>query len=129
MAAGAAAGAALGMWIGGIGAIPAAAIGAIMGLAGGIAGGVGGHALSNAMLSDSRATSDRRTREVATAMSSGDIKDASDKEEIAKWLQDQYHMTSTEAEKQAVELANSSNELIRFGRKLEETEETLNTYH
>ena len=117
--AGAAAGAALGVWIGGVGAIPAAVIGAIMGLAGGIAGGVAGHAITNAALSDSKATNDRRTREVAIAMSSGDIKNAQDEQEVAQWLQEQYHLTAGEAERQAIELAKSSDELIKFGRELE----------
>lgn len=126
---GAALGAAIGSAFGGVGAIPGAVIGAILGIAGGIAGGVAGHAITNAALSGSRATDDRRTREVAVAMSSGDIKNASDKNEIADWLEEQYHLTASEAERQAAELANSSDELIRFGREIEETEATLNTYH
>jgi phage tail tape-measure protein len=129
MAAGAAAGAAIGAAFGGVGAIPGAVIGAIVGIAGGIAGGVAGHAITNAALSDSRSTDDRRTREVAVAMSSGKIKNASDKDEIAEWLKEQYHLTASEAERQAVELANSSDELIKFGREIEETEATLNSYH
>jgi galactokinase len=62
-------------------------------------------------------------------MASGDIENPANQAELSQWIQENLGSTADVANKMANELSQNTEELIEFGRALNETEEQSRAYY
>lgn len=127
---GAAGGAALGTVAPGLGNAVGAVVGGIIGgLAGGISAGVGAHAAVSAAQADTKKSDQEYTEAIAMAMAKGKIENPADQEQLSQWIQENLGIVPDVANKMAKELSQNTEELIEFGRALNETEEQSKVFY
>lgn len=125
-AGGAVGGAFAGSAIPGIGNVVGAVAGAIIS---GITGGIAAHAGITAAFSEYEDNNEDITKDLARAMANGDIDDPYDVEQVSEWMQEKFGLAADMADKWAGKLHDSTEELIEFGRALNQSDEQTKMYY